>query len=44
MRDNIIGILPIELRHTSKLVTLPYHHEDPFDRLLVAPALLEQFI
>ena len=40
--DNAFDILPIQLRHTSKLVSLPFHHKDPFDRLLVAQALIEQ--
>ena len=31
--------LPVEFRHTSQLVSLPFHHQDPFDRLLVAQAL-----
>jgi PIN domain nuclease of toxin-antitoxin system len=36
-------ILPIEPAHTAKLVTLPFppNHKDPFDRLLVAQALVE---
>lgn len=34
-------ILPIELRHTSQLLSLPFHHKDPFDRLLIAQALAE---
>jgi len=34
--DNAFEILPIEFRHTSGLVSLPFHHKDPFDRLLVA--------
>jgi PIN domain nuclease of toxin-antitoxin system len=42
MVDNNIGVLPIDLRHTAKLVSLPFHHKDPFDRLLVAQALVEQ--
>jgi len=33
--------LHIEPRHTSALTKLPYHHRDPFDRLLVAQALIE---
>jgi PIN domain nuclease of toxin-antitoxin system len=40
--DNEFEILPIELRHTSQLVSMPFHHKDPFDRLLVAQALAEQ--
>jgi PIN domain nuclease of toxin-antitoxin system len=34
--------LPIEPKHTAALTTLPFHHRDPFDRLLVAQALVEQ--
>ena len=36
-------ILPIEPRHTSVLTTLPFHHRDPFDRLLIAQARHEGF-
>ncbi len=35
-------ILPVEWRHTSRLTNIPYHHRDPFDRLLIAQALVEQ--
>jgi len=28
-------ILPVEPKHTAALTTLPFHHKDPFDRLLV---------
>jgi len=34
----ILHILP---RHTALLTTMPYHHRDPFDRLLIAQALAE---
>lgn len=34
--------LPIDLRHTARVATLPFHHRDPFDRLLVAQALEEE--
>jgi PIN domain nuclease of toxin-antitoxin system len=40
--DNGFTILPIESRHTAELVGLPYHHRDPFDRLLIAQAIVEQ--
>jgi PIN domain nuclease of toxin-antitoxin system len=33
--------LPLGLRHTQRLATLPPHHADPFDRMLVAQALAE---
>jgi PIN domain nuclease of toxin-antitoxin system len=35
---SLLPILPI---HTSALVSLPFHHRDPFDRLLVAQSLAE---
>lgn len=35
-------LLPIELRHATRVEALPWHHRDPFDRLLVAQALCEQ--
>jgi PIN domain nuclease of toxin-antitoxin system len=38
---NDFAILPIEPKHTSLLTTLPLHHKDPFDRLLVAQAKVE---
>lgn len=45
MRQAIDGndfeILPIVPRHTAALVTMPFHHRDPFDRLLIAQALVE---
>ena len=34
--------LGVEIAHLSQLVTLPFHHRDPFDRLIVAQALDEQ--
>ena len=34
--------LPIDLRHTARVATLPFRHRDPFDRLLVAQALEEE--
>ena len=36
-----IGILPVQLPHLMRLQTLPHHHRDPFDRLLIAQALTE---
>jgi PIN domain nuclease of toxin-antitoxin system len=34
-------LLPILLRHTDPLESMPYHHRDPFDRMLVAQAISE---
>ena len=39
--DNGFLILPIEPRHTAALIGLPRHHKDPFDRLLIAQAIVE---
>jgi PIN domain nuclease of toxin-antitoxin system len=41
MRDIGIALLPIELRHLGPVATLPFHHRDPFDRLLIAQSLVE---
>lgn len=34
--------LPVSLAHAERLLDLPPHHTDPFDRLLVAQALAEK--
>jgi len=36
-----IALLPIAPTHLLRLTTLPFHHRDPFDRLLAAQALAE---
>ena len=33
--------LGISYRHASEVARLPWHHRDPFDRLLIAQALVE---
>lgn len=38
---NEIRILPILPSHLQGVVSLPFHHRDPFDRLLAAQALAE---
>lgn len=37
-RWNLLGI---EVRHLGILSTLPFHHRDPFDRLLVAQSMVD---
>ncbi len=32
-------VLPLEINHFNVLVDLPFHHRDPFDRLIVAQAM-----
>lgn len=34
--------LPIAFRHAEAVATLPRHHNDPFDRMLVAQAIAER--
>ncbi len=34
-------VLPVSLQHTLKVYDLPDFHKDPFDRLLIAQALVE---
>jgi PIN domain nuclease of toxin-antitoxin system len=34
-------LLPISLAHATGVESLPLHHKDPFDRLLIAQALAE---
>jgi PIN domain nuclease of toxin-antitoxin system len=34
--------LPIEFTHLSTLNTLPFHHKDPFDRLLIAQSISDK--
>jgi PIN domain nuclease of toxin-antitoxin system len=39
---NAFRQLEIEFRHVAKVATLPFHHRDPFDRLLAAQAIEER--
>ena len=34
--------LPISMKHALAVESLPFHHKDPFDRMLVAQALAER--
>jgi PIN domain nuclease of toxin-antitoxin system len=38
---NAVSLLPMEFRHVMRVAQLPFHHRDPFDRLLIAQALEE---
>lgn len=39
--NNDIELLPITFDHLQHLVQLPFHHKDPFDRVIIAQALTE---
>ena len=38
---NAIQSLPIQMSHALHVFTLPDHHRDPFDRILISQAQLE---
>jgi len=40
-KANTIQWLPIEIQHCIELTKLPFHHRDPFDRMLIAQAIVE---
>ena len=35
-------ILPVEWVHAARVAELPFHHRDPFDRLIIAQGLVER--
>jgi PIN domain nuclease of toxin-antitoxin system len=39
-----VTVLEIKLHHVKLIPTLPFHHRDPFDRLLIAQAISEQLM
>ena len=41
VEDSDFDELPVTLRHAEHVATLPAHHTDPFDRMLIAQARLE---
>jgi PIN domain nuclease of toxin-antitoxin system len=41
MKVNTIQWLSIEMPHCVELTNLPFHHRDPFDRMLVAQAMVD---
>ncbi len=39
LHKNEIGLLTIHPNHLSVLIDLPFHHRDPFDRLIIAQGI-----
>jgi len=37
-----IAVLPVTVEYSDVQAGLPRHHSDPFDRLLIAQAMVEQ--
>ena len=42
LAKNAIKLQPLTVQHLVLVSALPLHHRDPFDRLLIAQALVEQ--
>ena len=42
LQKNSIGTIPVSMDHAEEAATLPHHHGDPFDRMLVAQASFEK--
>jgi len=40
---NNFEVLSIEIKHLNSLLNLPYHHSDPFDRLIISQAVSDNF-
>jgi PIN domain nuclease of toxin-antitoxin system len=38
---NQIEVLAIELPHVAAVTAMPFHHRDPFDRLMAAQSQIE---
>jgi PIN domain nuclease of toxin-antitoxin system len=42
LENNDFEILPINFSHTKKLLKLPHHHNDPFDRMIISQSIVEK--
>lgn len=42
LQSNGLELLPIKINHTSAIAALPFHHRDPFDRILIAQSIEEK--
>lgn len=40
--QNAMGLLPIKPEHVETLRILPFHHKDPFDRLIISQSIVEE--
>ncbi len=41
LQINGFELLPIKINHTSTVAALPFHHRDPFDRIMIAQVIEE---
>jgi PIN domain nuclease of toxin-antitoxin system len=42
LAESRVEVLPIKLDHVLRIESLPVHHRDPFDRILIAQSLEEK--
>lgn len=41
LRERGVAVLPLNQAHAARVEHLPFHHGDPFDRVLIAQAQIE---
>lgn len=41
LQANQFSLLPVSLQHAVEVAGLPFHHRDPFDRMLIAQCQVE---
>jgi len=44
VHGNDIQILPVRSEHLEAMIDLPMHHRDPFDRLMLAQAAVDDLV
>lgn len=48
LREHVINngfeILPVIFEHTFELTKMSFYHKDPFDRIIIAQAIVEKLI
>ena len=42
MELNGFALLPLRIAHIGRVISLPFHHRDPFDRMLAAQCMAEE--
>lgn len=42
--ENNITVLPIRFDHTTIVRSLPFHHKDPFDRIIISQAIVDDML
>lgn len=42
--ENYFLPLPINIKHAQFIETLPQHHDDPFDRMLISQAIIDDLV